>query len=265
MNMEYLNRPGSFFLIAGPCAVESKEVCFEVAEKLLAITSALDIPFVFKSSFKKANRTKLDAFKGIDEEQALQILADVKANFNIPVLTDIHETTDANKVKDIADILQIPAFLCRQTDLLVAAGETGKIVNIKKGQFASAETMRYAAEKVLSTGNKNILLTERGNLFGYSDMIVDFRNIPLMQQFGFPVVMDITHSVQQPNQGTGTTGGQPEFIETMAKCAIVSGAKGIFLETHPNPSHALSDGTNMLKLDTVESLLKKLVQLKKCL
>jgi 2-dehydro-3-deoxyphosphooctonate aldolase (KDO 8-P synthase) len=242
--------------------VESKEICFEVATHLKEITAALNIPFVFKASYKKANRTKLDSFTTIGEDNALQILADVKAHFSIPILTDVHETTDCDKVKDIADIIQIPAFLCRQTELLLAAGNTGNTVNIKKGQFVSAEMMQFAVDKVLSTGNKNILLTERGTMFGYNDLIVDFRNISLMKQTGFPVVFDATHSVQQPNRNDGISGGKPEFIETLAKCAIVSGANGIFLETHTNPSVALSDGTNMLPLADVKSLLEKLMKLK---
>lgn len=257
-----INNTNNFFLIAGPCVVESKEICFEVAAHLKEITAALNIPFVFKASYKKANRTKLDSFTTIGEDKALQILADVKAHFSIPILTDVHETTDCDKVKDIADIIQIPAFLCRQTELLLAAGNTGKSVNIKKGQFVSAEMMQFAVDKVLSTGNKNILLTERGTMFGYNDLIVDFRNISLMKQTGFPVVFDATHSVQQPNRNDGVSGGKPEFIETLAKCAIVSGADGIFLETHPNPSVALSDGTNMLPLADVKSLLEKLMKLK---
>ena len=253
------------FLIAGPCVVESKEICFEIAEQLKSITTELNIPFVFKASFKKANRSKLDSFTTIGEEKALQILGDIKSHFNIPVLTDVHETTDCDKVKDIVDVIQIPAFLCRQTDLLLAAGKTGKTINIKKGQFVSAEMMTFAVEKVLSTGNKNILLTERGTTFGYNDLIVDFRNIQLMKQTGYPVVFDATHSVQQPNKSEGISGGKPEFIETLAKCAIAAGADGIFLETHPNPVKALSDGANMMALSEVEPLLRKLLQIKQAL
>jgi 2-dehydro-3-deoxyphosphooctonate aldolase (KDO 8-P synthase) len=259
------NNSDTFFLIAGPCVVESEEICFEIAAQLVAITNELNIPFIFKASYKKANRTKLDSFTTIGEEKALQILADAKAHFNIPILTDVHETTDCDKVKDIVDIIQIPAFLCRQTELLIAAGNTGKTVNIKKGQFVSAEMMQFAVDKVLSTGNNNILLTERGTTFGYNDLIVDFRNIPLMQQTGFPVVFDATHSVQQPNKSDGISGGKPEFIETLAKCAIAAGANGIFLETHPNPSKALSDGANMLALNDVKGLLEKLLKLKNAL
>lgn len=261
----WLNNNTSFFLIAGPCVVESKEICFEIAEHLVAITTELKIPFIFKASFKKANRSKLDSFTTIGEEKALQILADVKSHFNIPILTDVHETTDCDQVKDIVDIIQIPAFLCRQTELLLAAAKTGKIVNIKKGQFISAEMMQFAAEKVASTGNKNIWLTERGTQFGYNDLIVDFRNIQTMKEFGFPVIFDATHSVQQPNKSEGISGGKPEFIDTLAKCAIISGANGIFLETHPNPKEALSDGANMLALNEVKGLLEKLVKIKNAL
>ena len=252
----------NFFLIAGPCVVESKDICFEIAEHLVAVTTELNIPFIFKASYKKANRTKLDSFTTIGEEKALQILADVKSHFNIPILTDVHETTDCELVKDVVDVIQIPAFLCRQTELLIAAGKTGKTINIKKGQFVNAEMMQFAIDKILSTGNKNILLTERGTMFGYNDLMVDFRNIQLMKEMGFPVIFDATHSVQQPNKSDGISGGKPEFIETLAKCAIVSGADGIFLETHPNPKKALSDGANMLKLDEVKSLLEKLMKVK---
>ena len=204
--MNFIN-DDKFFLIAGPCVVESKDICFEIATELVAITTELNIPFIFKASYKKANRTKLDSFTTIGEEKALQILADVKAHFNIPVLTDIHETSDCELVKDIVDVIQIPAFLCRQTELLIAAGKTGKVVNIKKGQFVSAEMMQFAVDKVLSTGNKNIMLTERGSMFGYNDLIVDFRNIQIMKDTGFPVIFDATHSVQQPNKSEGVSGG----------------------------------------------------------
>jgi 2-dehydro-3-deoxyphosphooctonate aldolase (KDO 8-P synthase) len=255
----------NFFLIAGPCVVESRDICFEIAEQLVAATAALNIPFIFKASYKKANRSKLDSFSTIGEEKALQILADVKAHFAVPVLTDVHETRDCELVKDIADVIQIPAFLCRQTELLLAAGKTGRTVNIKKGQFVSAAMMQFAVDKVLSTGNNNILLTERGTMFGYNDLIVDFRNIPLMQQTGFPVVFDATHSAQQPNQTDGVSGGKPEFIETLSRCAIAAGADGIFLETHPDPSKALSDGATMIALSEVKQLLVKLVKLKQAL
>ncbi|HQO31285.1 MAG TPA: 3-deoxy-8-phosphooctulonate synthase [Chitinophagales bacterium] len=255
----------TFFLIAGPCVVESEDICFEIAEQLVAVTTALNIPFVFKASFKKANRSKLDSFSTIGEEKALQILSDVKSRFGVQILTDVHETTDCDKVKDIADIIQIPAFLCRQTELLIAAGRTGKTINIKKGQFVNADMMRHAAAKVASTGNPNIWLTERGTMFGYNDLMVDFRNIPLMKQLGYPVVFDATHSVQQPNGNNGISGGKPEFIETLAKCAIAAGVDGIFLETHPNPGKALSDGTNMLPLNEVQLLLEKLLRIRQAL
>lgn len=258
-----ITNSASFFLIAGPCVVESKEVCFEICAHLKTITDELNIPFIFKASYKKANRSKLDAFTTIGEGKALQILADVKAHFNVPVLTDVHETTDCDKVKDIVDVIQIPAFLCRQTELLIAAGKTGRVVNIKKGQFVSAEMMLFAAAKVASTGNRNIFLTERGTQFGYNDLIVDYRNIPLMKEFGYPVVFDATHSVQQPNSSAGVSGGKPEFIETLAKCAIAAGTDGIFLETHPAPAEAMSDGANMVAMQNVKNLLVKLVDLKK--
>ena len=255
----------TFFLIAGPCVVESEDICFEIAEQLVAVTTALNIPFVFKASFKKANRSKLDSFSTIGEEKALQILSDVKSRFGVQILTDVHETTDCDKVKDIADIIQIPAFLCRQTELLIVAGRTGKTINIKKGQFVNADMMRHAAAKVASTGNPNIWLTERGTMFGYNDLMVDFRNIPWMKQLGYPVVFDATHSVQQPNGSNGISGGKPEFIETLAKCAIAAGVDGIFLETHPNPGKALSDGTNMLPLNEVQLLLEKLLRIRQAL
>jgi 2-dehydro-3-deoxyphosphooctonate aldolase (KDO 8-P synthase) len=258
MNFEQLKQANPFFLIAGPCVVESKDLCTEVATQLKAITSTLNIPFVFKASYKKANRTSGKSFSGLEEDKALQILADLRTALDIPVLTDIHETTDADKVKDIVDIIQIPAFLCRQTELLIAAGNTGKIINIKKGQFVSAEMMRFAAEKVQSTGNDHIMLTERGTMFGYNDLVVDFRNIPLMKNFGFPVIIDVTHSIQQPNASVGTSGGAPEFIETLAQCGIAAGVHGIFLETHPDPSKALSDGATMLPLHELKGLLQKL-------
>ena len=265
MNLDRIINTNKFFLIAGPCVVESKEICFEIAEKLVAITTELNIPFVFKASYKKANRSKLDSFTTIGEDKALQILTDVKSHFNIPILTDVHETTDCELVKGIVDIIQIPAFLCRQTELLIAAGKTGKIVNIKKGQFVSAEMMTHAAAKILSTNSNEILLTERGTMFGYNDLVVDFRNIQLMKQTGLPVVFDATHAVQIPNNIDGISGGRPEFIETLAKCAITAGADGIFLETHPNPFKALSDGVNMIALNDVKKLMEKLVKIKQAL
>lgn len=259
MNFEQIKKTNPFFLIAGPCVVESEGLCMEVASALKEITSSLNIPFIFKASYKKANRTSVNSFSGLEENKALQVLSDIKSKFQVPVLTDIHETADADKVKDIVDIIQIPAFLCRQTELLVAAGKTGKIVNIKKGQFVSADMMRFAAEKVQSTGNNNIMLTERGTMFGYNDLVVDFRNIPLMKSFGFPVILDVTHSVQKPNGASGASGGTPDFIETLAKCGIAAGVNGLFLETHPDPSKALSDGATMIPLTEVRSLLQKLI------
>ncbi len=256
---EIIKNQNQFFLIAGPCAVESEEVCFTVAEKLLSICQLLKIPLIYKSSYRKANRTKLDSFQGIGDEKALNILKKVKEQFHLPILTDVHESHECEMAAQFVDVLQIPAFLCRQTDLLVAAAKTQKIVNIKKGQFVSAKTMEYAVQKVRDSGNLKVLLTERGTMFGYNDLIVDYRNIAWMQETGCPVVLDITHSLQQPNQTTGVTGGRPQLIELIAKAGIAVGVNGIFLETHPNPSEAKSDGANMLPLDQVEYLLKKLV------
>ena len=260
-----LTQNKNFFLIAGPCVVENKEITFEVANKVNNICKKLQIPFIFKASFKKANRSSVNSFSGIGDKEALSILKDVKKELQIPVITDIHSPEDAILAKDYVDMLQIPAFLCRQTDLLVAAGKTGLPVNIKKGQFVSPEAMAFAAEKVKSTGNHNILFTERGTTFGYQDLIVDFRSIPIMQKTGFPVVLDCTHSLQQPNQKNGITGGLPELIETISKAGIAVGVNGLFIETHPDPSKALSDGANMLKLDLLENLLEKLVKIKQAI
>jgi len=240
-------------------------MALDIAEKIVGITQKLSIPYVFKGSFKKANRSKVDSFTGIGDEKALKILRKVSEEFHIPVVTDIHETSDAVKAAEYVDVLQIPAFLCRQTDLLIAAAKTGKIVNIKKGQFLSPAAMRFAAQKVADCGNNQILLTERGATFGYTDLVVDYRGIPEMQLFGYPVVMDATHSLQQPNQASGVTGGMPQLIETIAKAAIAVGVDGLFIETHPNPAHALSDGANMLPLHLLESLLEKLVRIRKAL
>ncbi|MCB2207604.1 MAG: 3-deoxy-8-phosphooctulonate synthase [Bacteroidetes bacterium] len=253
---------GNFLLLAGPCVVESEKITLQIAEEIKKVSDKLKIPFVFKASYRKANRSKLDSFTGIGDQEALQILRKVKDTFNIPVVTDIHAHDEALKAAEYVDMLQIPAFLCRQTDLLIAAGETGKVVNIKKGQFLSGASMKFAIDKVLSTGNNKIFLTERGSMFGYNDLVVDYRNIPEMQQTGFPVIVDITHSLQQPNQSSGVTGGNPEMIETIAKAAIAVGADGIFLETHPNPAEAKSDGANMLNLALLEPLLEKLVALR---
>ena len=258
-------KANNFFLLAGPCVIEDEKMAFPIAEKILEITNKLQIPFIFKASYKKANRSKMDSFTGIGDLKALKILQKVSKTYDIPVVTDIHTAEDAALAADFVDILQIPAFLCRQTDLLVAAGKTGKVVNIKKGQFLSGSSMQFAVDKVRSTGNNRIMLTERGNMFGYSDLVVDYRNIPEMQKTDVPVILDITHSLQQPNQNSGVTGGQPELIETIAKAGIAVGVDGIFLETHPDPSIAKSDGANMLKLDYLEDLLQKLLSLRKAI
>lgn len=255
----------SFFILAGPCAIEGKEMAFEIADELVRITQALKIPLVFKGSYRKANRSRLDSFTGIGDEKALQILAEVGEKYNVPTVTDIHETEEAAMAADYVDVLQIPAFLFRQTNLLVAAAKTGKVVNIKKGQFASASAMQFALDKVAQSGNENILLTERGNMYGYGDLIVDYRNITEMKAMNKPVVMDITHSLQLPNSSTGVTGGKPELIETIAKAAIAVGVDGLFIETHPNPAEAKSDGANMLPLSELEPLLAKLLKIKQAL
>ena len=265
MSMDRLCKKDNFFLFAGPCAIEGEAMALSIAEKIVSITDKLGIPYVFKGSYKKANRSKLSSFTGIGDEKALKILRKVSETFHIPVVTDIHEATDADRAAEYVDVLQIPAFLCRQTDLLVAAAETGKAVNIKKGQFLSPMAMQFAAQKIVDAGNKQVILTERGTTFGYSDLIVDYRGIPQMQSLGFPVVMDVTHSLQQPNQSSGVTGGMPQMIETIAKAAIAVGADGLFIETHTEPSRALSDGENMLRLDLLEDLLEKLVRIKKAL
>ena len=264
MDINNLNftKENTFFLIAGPCVIESREETFEIANTLKTVTEKLNIPFIFKGSFKKANRTRLNSFTGIGDESAINILKEVKKELRLPITTDVHCIDDIKKVENIVDILQIPAFLCRQTDLLIYAAKTGKYINIKKGQFLSAENMKYAIEKITSNSNNNVLATERGNMFGYNDLVVDFRSIPIMKEFDVPVVLDITHSLQQPNMSSGITGGKPKFIETIAKAGIAVGADGIFLETHPNPQSAKSDGENMLKLDLVEDLLLKLKKIK---
>ena len=236
-----------------------------IAETLVDITTRLGIPFVFKASYRKANRSRLDSFTGIGDEKALKVLEKIRCKFDVPVVTDIHAVEEAAMASEVADILQIPAFLCRQTDLLVAAAKTGKVVNIKKGQFISGESMGFAVDKVRLSGNDKVMLTERGSMFGYQDLVVDFRNIPVMQGFGVPVVLDVTHSLQQPNQASGVTGGKPEMIGMMAKAGIAAGVDGIFMETHPEPARALSDGANMLRLDKVEELLKQLVLIQSAL
>lgn len=263
-NIDFLSKKNkNFFLLAGPCVVEGEKITFEIAETIVKITDKLKIPFVFKASYKKANRTKLSSFKGIGDKEALTILKNIKKEFSIPIITDIHSEAEAYLAAEYdVDILQIPAFLSRQTELLIAAGKTGKYVNIKKGQFMAPHTMNFAAEKVASTGNDKILLTERGTFFGYNDLVVDFRSVPIMQKTGYPVIVDITHSLQQPNTTEGITGGNPELIETMGRAAVAVGANGIFLETHPQPEKALSDGANMLRLELLEDLLKKLIAIR---
>jgi 2-dehydro-3-deoxyphosphooctonate aldolase (KDO 8-P synthase) len=252
----------NFFLIAGPCVVESEELIFEVAEKVSTVCKSLGIPYIFKSSYRKANRTSASSFTGLGDEEALRILKKAGSHFSLPTVSDIHAHEEAAMAADYVDVLQIPAFLCRQTDLLIAAAKTGKIVNVKKGQFVNGESMKFAVEKIKKAGNEKVMLTERGNTFGYNDLVVDYRNIPIMQQHKVPVIMDCTHSLQQPNQSSGVTGGNPQMIETIAKAAIATGADGLFIETHPNPSVAKSDGANMLRLDLLEALLVKLVKLK---
>ncbi len=255
----------NFFLMAGPCVIEGEEMAMQIAGKIKGITDRLDIPYVFKGSYRKANRSRLDSFTGIGDKKALTILKKVGETFGIPTVTDIHENHEAAIAAEYVDVLQIPAFLCRQTDLLVAAAETGKIVNIKKGQFLSPGSMQFAVQKVVDAGNKNVMITERGTTFGYTDLVVDYRGIPQMQAFGFPVIMDVTHSLQQPNQTSGVTGGLPALIETVAKAAIAVGADGLFIETHPDPTCAKSDGANMLQLDLLEGLLEKLVRIREAI
>ena len=256
-NLKHLDT-GNFFLMAGPCVVEDETTPLRIAEKIAAITEKLQIPFVFKASYRKANRSRIDSFTGIGDDRALKVLQKVREQFDVPIITDIHTPQEAVKVAEYADILQIPAFLCRQTELLVAAAETGRTINIKKGQFLSPHAMKFAAQKVIDSGNSRVVLTERGTSFGYQDLLVDMRSIPIMKRTNLPVVLDITHSLQQPNQASGVTGGHPELIETIAKSGIAAGADGIFVETHTNPEEALSDGANMLHIDYLEGLLKKL-------
>ena len=252
----------NFFLLAGPCAIESREMAMQIAKKIVEVTDKLQIPFIFKGSFKKANRSRIDSFTGIGDEKALQILKDIGEKLNIPTVTDIHELSDAVLASKYVDILQIPAFLVRQTDLVVAAAKTGKVVNLKKGQFMSPEAMQHAVKKVKDSGNDSVMITDRGTMFGYQDMVVDFRGIPVMQQYA-PTVLDITHSLQQPNQASGITGGKPELIETIARAGIAVGVDGLFLETHFDPGIAKSDGANMLDLKYLEGLLTKLVAIRK--
>lgn len=256
---------GNFFLMAGPCAIESEEMALRIADRIVNITERLAIPLIFKGSYRKANRSRLDSFTGIGDEKALKILSRVSREFAVPAVTDIHESHEAAMAAEYVDVLQIPAFLCRQTDLLIAAAKTGKTINVKKGQFLSAAAMRFAVDKVQDSGNPNVILTDRGNTFGYQDMIVDFRGIPEMRSFGVPVVMDCTHSLQQPNQASGVTGGKPALIETIAKAAIAVGSDGLFIETHPDPANAKSDGANMLHLDNLEDLLIKLIRIRQAI
>ena len=261
-----LTNAANFFLMAGPCAIEGEEMAMRIAEKVVTITEKLHIPYVFKGSYRKANRSRLDSFTGIGDEKALKILRKVGETFHIPTVTDIHETHEAAMAAAYVDVLQIPAFLCRQTDLLVAAAETGKVVNIKKGQFLSPVAMQFAVQKVRDAGNPQVMITERGTTFGYTDLVVDFRGIPQMQECtGVPVVMDVTHSLQQPNQTSGVTGGLPTLISTIAKAAIAVGADGLFIETHPDPASAKSDGANMLRLDQLEELLTRLVRIREAI
>jgi 2-dehydro-3-deoxyphosphooctonate aldolase (KDO 8-P synthase) len=255
----------NFFLIAGPCVVESEELVMEVAEKVSGICKNLGIPYIFKASYRKANRTSGSSFTGIGDEAALKIVKKTGQQFQLPTISDIHAHDEAAIAANYVDVLQIPAFLCRQTDLLIAAAETNKIVNVKKGQFLSGEAMKFAVDKIRNAGNKKIILTERGTTFGYQDLVVDYRNIPIMQKHGVPVVMDCTHSLQQPNQTSGITGGNPQMIGTIAKAAIAVGADGLFIETHPNPAIAKSDGANMLKLDLLENLLQQLIKIRKAI
>lgn len=263
--LDKLTNSDNFFLLAGPCVIEGEDMALRIAEKITEITARLQIPYVFKGSYRKANRSRLDSFTGIGDEKALKILRKVGETFGVPTVTDIHETHEAAMAAEYVDVLQIPAFLCRQTDLLIAAARTGKVVNIKKGQFLSPGAMQFAAQKVVDAGNRQVMLTERGTTFGYTDLVVDYRGIPQMQAFGFPVVMDVTHSLQQPNQTSGVTGGMPALIETIAKAAIAVGADGLFIETHPEPAVAKSDGANMLQLDLLESLLTRLVRIREAI
>jgi 2-dehydro-3-deoxyphosphooctonate aldolase (KDO 8-P synthase) len=252
----------NFFLIAGPCVVEGEEMVNEIAETIAAICKKNKVPYIFKASYKKANRTSASSFTGIGDEKALDIIKKAGKKNSIPTITDIHTPDEAAIAADYADILQIPAFLCRQTELLIAAAKTGKIINVKKGQFLNGEAMKFAVEKINAAGNNKVMLTERGNSFGYHDLVVDYRNIPVMKMNNVPVIMDCTHSLQQPNQSTGITGGNPDLIETISKAAIATGADGLFIETHPNPAIAKSDGANMLPLHLLESLIEKLVRLR---
>jgi 2-dehydro-3-deoxyphosphooctonate aldolase (KDO 8-P synthase) len=259
------NDSGRFFLLAGPCVVENEQMVLDIAERISKLCDRLKIPYIFKASYRKANRTRIDSFTGIGDEKALKILGRVKSELGIPVVTDIHESREAAEAAAFVDVLQIPAFLCRQTDLLVAAAKTGKTVNVKKGQFLSPGSMNFAINKIRESGNDKVMVTERGTMLGYGDLVVDYRGIPEMQAFNVPVVLDITHSLQQPNQGSGVTGGKPQLISTMASAGIAVGCDGIFIETHPDPANALSDGANMLPLDQLESLMNRLVRIREAI
>lgn len=259
------NPQNNFFLIAGPCVVENDQMVYEIAEKVSGICKRLGIPYIFKASYRKANRTSASSFTGIGDEKALQLIQAVGKQFNVPTTTDIHAAPEAAIAAEHVDVLQIPAFLCRQTDLLLAAAATQKTINVKKGQFVSGPSMKFPVDKIKQAGNQQVWLTERGNSFGYQDLIVDYRNITWMKEHGVPVIMDCTHSLQQPNQTSGVTGGNPQLIETIAKAAIATGADGLFIETHPNPSEAKSDGANMLRLELLEALLEKLVRLRQAI
>lgn len=263
-NLQHLDS-GNFFLIAGPCAIEGEDIAFEIAEKVHQLCNQFRIPYIFKGSYRKANRSRLDSFTGIGDEESLEILKKVGQHYGIPTTTDIHADEEAALAAQYVDVLQIPAFLCRQTSLLVAAADTGKVVNVKKGQFMSAEAMKYAVDKIRQSGNEKIILTERGVTFGYQDLVIDYRGLPVMQSFGVPVVLDCTHSLQQPNQASGVTGGKPALIETVAKAAIAVGVDGLFVETHPRPAEAKSDGANMLPLERLEAMLEKLVKIRKAI
>lgn len=269
INLQHLfgdaNHQHNFFLIAGPCVVENESLLMTVAEKVSLICKRLEIPYVFKASYRKANRTRLDSFSGIGDDAGLHLIKKVKDTFKVPATTDIHLPEEAAIAARYVDILQIPAFLCRQTDILTAAAKTGKIINVKKGQFVSGPAMKFAVDKIVQSGNEQVMLTERGTTFGYQDLVVDYRNIPWMQAHQTPVVMDCTHSLQQPNQAAGVTGGNPQLIGTIAKAAVAAGADGLFIETHPDPAHALSDGANMLRLDLLEPLLEQLVKIRKAI
>ena len=264
-SIEHIIKSNKLFLIAGPCVIENEKLTFEIAETLKKITSQLNIPFIFKASYKKENRTKLNSFTGPGIEKGLEVLKNIKEELNIPVTTDVHNTQDVEKSANIVDIIQIPAFLCRQTDILVAAAKTNKYVNVKKGPFLSGESCQFIIEKIRNSGNNNIIMTERGNSFGYQNLVVDMRNIPIMNDYKVAVVLDATHSNQKPNQSVGKSGGTPQFIETLACAGVASGANGVFIETHPDPKNALSDGSNMLPINKVEGVLKKLLAISKAI